>query len=42
LAADKDERFRTIGVRMCRLAKGDVLGLVEKLVTDSSVAVRRE
>jgi putative heme-binding domain-containing protein len=42
LAADKDERFRIIGLRMCRLAKGDVLGLVEKLVTDSSVAVRRE
>jgi putative membrane-bound dehydrogenase-like protein len=42
LAADKDERFRIIGVRMCRLAKGDVLGLVEKLATDSSVAVRRE
>ena len=42
LADDKDERFRIIGVRMCRLAKGDVLGLVEKLATDSSVAVRRE
>jgi len=42
LAADKDERFRIISLRMCRLAKGDVLSLVEKLVTDSSVAVRRE
>jgi putative membrane-bound dehydrogenase-like protein len=42
LAADKDERFRIIALRMCRLTKGDVLGLVEKLVTDSSVAIRRE
>ena len=42
LAADKDERFRIIGLRMDRLTKGDVLGLVEKLVTDPSVAVRRE
>ena len=42
LAADKDERFRIIALRMCRLTKGDVLELVEKLVTDSSVGVRRE
>ena len=42
LAADKDERFRIVGLRMCRLAKGDVLGLVEKLITDPSVAIRRE
>ena len=42
LAADKDERFRIVGLRMCRLAKGDVLGLVEKFVTDPAVAVRRE
>jgi putative membrane-bound dehydrogenase-like protein len=42
LAADKDERFRIIALRMCRLAKEDVLGLVEKLVNDPSVAVRRE
>jgi len=42
LAADKDERFRIIALRMCRLTKGDVLGLVEKLVTDPSVAIRRE
>jgi putative membrane-bound dehydrogenase-like protein len=42
LATDKDEAFRTIALRMCRLTKGDVLGLVEKLVMDPSVAVRRE
>jgi putative membrane-bound dehydrogenase-like protein len=42
LAVDKDERFRIVALRMGRLTKGDVLGLVEKLVTDPSVAVRRE
>jgi|688.fasta_scaffold06255_19 putative membrane-bound dehydrogenase-like protein len=42
LAADKDERFRIVGLRMCRLTKGDVIALVEKLVTDPSIAVRRE
>jgi putative membrane-bound dehydrogenase-like protein len=42
LAADNDERFRIIALRMGRLTKGDVLGLVEKLVTDPSVAVCRE
>ena len=42
LAADKNERFRIIALRMGRLTKGDVLGLVEKLVTDPAVAVRRE
>ena len=42
LTADKDEAFRVIALRMCRLTKGDVLGLVEKLITDPSVAVRRE
>ena len=42
LAADKDEHFRIIALRMDRLTKGDVLGLVEKLVTDPSIAVRRE
>jgi putative membrane-bound dehydrogenase-like protein len=42
LAADKDERFRIIGLRMCRLTKGDVIALVESLVNDPSVALRRE
>jgi putative membrane-bound dehydrogenase-like protein len=42
LATDQDEAFRIVALRMCRLAKGDVLGLVEKLVADSSGAVRRE
>ena len=42
LAAEKDEAFRIIALRMCRLTKGDVLGLVEKLSTDPSVGVRRE
>jgi putative membrane-bound dehydrogenase-like protein len=42
LVTDKDEHFRIIGLRMSRLTKSDVLGLVEKLVTDPSVAVRRE
>jgi SAM-dependent methyltransferase len=42
LAADKDERFRIIGLRMCRLTKGDVIALVESLVNDPSVTVRRE
>jgi putative membrane-bound dehydrogenase-like protein len=42
LATDQDEAFRIVALRMCRLTKGDVLGLVEKLVADSSGAVRRE
>ena len=42
LSTDKDEAFRIIGLRLCRLTKGDVLGLVEKLAADPSVAVRRE
>ncbi len=42
LARDTDEAFRIIALRMCRLTKGDVIGLVEKLVADPSVAVRRE
>ncbi|NDC54716.1 MAG: dehydrogenase [Planctomycetia bacterium] len=42
LAAAPDEALRIVGLRMCRLAKGDVLSLVEKLVADSSPAVRRE
>jgi len=42
LAADKDERFRIVALRMCRLTKGDVLGLVAKLAADPAVSVRRE
>ena len=42
LADDKDEAFRIIALRMCRLTKRDVLGLVEKFAADPSVAVRRE
>jgi len=42
LAASNDPRLRVVALRMCRLTKGDVLGLVEKLVADPSAAVRRE
>jgi putative membrane-bound dehydrogenase-like protein len=42
LAADGDERLRCAAVRMCRLTKGDVLGLVEKRASDASQQVRRE
>jgi len=42
LATSPDEAFRIIALRMCRLTKGDVVGLVEKLAADPSVAVRRE
>ncbi|MFM9196890.1 MAG: hypothetical protein ACKOWG_14330 [Planctomycetia bacterium] len=42
LAGDADERFRIIALRMCRLTKGDVLVLVEKLLADPAAAVRRE
>ncbi|MFM7292171.1 MAG: PVC-type heme-binding CxxCH protein, partial [Planctomycetia bacterium] len=42
LASDADERFRIIALRMCRLTKGDVLALVEKLLADPAAAVRRE
>jgi hypothetical protein len=31
-----------MALRICRLAKGDVIGLVEKLAADPSAAVRRE
>jgi putative membrane-bound dehydrogenase-like protein len=42
LAGDTDERFRAMAVRMCRLTKGDVIGVVEKAASDPSVTVRRE
>jgi putative membrane-bound dehydrogenase-like protein len=42
LAGDGDESLRCVAVRMCRLAQGDVIGLVEKLGGDSSPQVRRE
>lgn len=42
LAGDADERLRSAAVRMCRLTKGDVIGLCEKLAGDSSRQVRRE
>jgi putative membrane-bound dehydrogenase-like protein len=42
LAGDEDESLRCVAVRMCRLTKGDVIGLIEKLVGDSSAQVRRE
>jgi hypothetical protein len=42
LSNAQDEQQRIIAVRICRLTRGDVLGLVEKLATDQSAAVRRE
>ena len=42
LSNAQDEQQRIIAVRICRLTQGDVLGLVEKLATDQSAAVRRE
>ncbi|MFM8633593.1 MAG: PVC-type heme-binding CxxCH protein [Planctomycetia bacterium] len=42
LSSDNDESFRVIALRLCRLTKGDVLGLVEKFTGDPSPAVRRE
>ena len=42
LAATADESLRIIALRMARLTRGDVLGLVEKLAGDQSAAVRRE
>jgi len=42
LVTDSDAALRCIAVRMCRLTKGDVLGLVEKMLGDASPAVRRE
>jgi putative membrane-bound dehydrogenase-like protein len=42
LAVDADDNLRAVAVRMCRLVKGDVVALAEKLVGDPSAAVRRE
>jgi putative membrane-bound dehydrogenase-like protein len=42
LLASNDPGMRIIGLRMCRLSKGDVIACVEKLVADASAAVRRE
>jgi len=42
LLAANEPAMRIIGLRMCRLTKGDVIGCVEKLVADPSSAVRRE
>ena len=42
LATATDEGLRIVSLRMCRLAKRDVLGLVETLAADRSPAVRRE
>jgi len=42
LLAANAPAMRIIGLRMARLVKGDVIGAVEKLVNDPSVAVRRE
>ena len=42
LAASNDPRLRAVAVRMCRLSRGDVIGLVEKLAADPEPAVRRE
>ena len=42
LVAANDPRLRIIGLRICRLTKGDVLEVIEKLVDDPVAAVRRE
>ena len=42
LATDQDENLRAVALRMCRLTKGDVLALVEKLSADPAASVRRE
>jgi putative membrane-bound dehydrogenase-like protein len=42
LAASNDSRMRIIALRMCRLTKGDVIGLVEMLASDPAPDVRRE
>jgi putative membrane-bound dehydrogenase-like protein len=42
LATDADENLRMVAIRLCRRAEGDVLGLVEQFLSDSSPAVRRE
>ena len=42
LAASGDPRMRIVALRMCRLARGDVMGLVGTLVNDPAPDVRRE
>jgi putative membrane-bound dehydrogenase-like protein len=42
LAASGDARMQIIALRMCRLTKGDVTGLVETLASDPKADVRRE
>jgi putative heme-binding domain-containing protein len=42
LARQDDAQLRIMALRMCRLTKGDVIGLVDKLSCDPSAAVRRE
>ncbi len=42
LAASNDSSMRIIALRMCRLTKGDVIGLVEMLASDPAPDVRRE
>ena len=42
LATEPDENLRVVAMRMCRLARRDVLGLAAKFAADSSAAVRRE
>jgi putative membrane-bound dehydrogenase-like protein len=42
LLASNAPDMRIIGLRMCRLTKGDVIGCVEKVAADPSAAVRRE
>jgi len=42
LAGDADENLRIVAVRLARRVQADVLGLVEKLASDPSAAVRRE
>lgn len=42
LARQDDEHLRIMALRICRLTTGDVLGLVEKLSSDPSIAVRRD
>jgi len=42
LARQDDEQLRIVALRMCRLTKSGVIGLVERLSADPSAAVRRE
>ena len=42
LAADTDADLRIVAVRLCRRTRGDLPGLLERLASDPSAAVRRE